>query len=199
MKKAGNTWIPDNDDYFASYFAASDVFEQKNLDIALSFVKKFDLAVDCGAHVGSWSRYMGRRFHTVVAYEPNPENYECLLKNCPQVFIKKYNVGLSDKPEKGSLAGGNNTGCWHVVEGDDVELIRLPDFGALDFIKIDVEGYEKKVLMGAEMQLIKYRPVVLIEEKALPHKPLNYDARHYLESLGFVELARSGRDVIFGY
>ena len=32
-----------------------------------------------------------------------------------------------------------------------------------DFIKIDVEGHEKKVLEGAESTLAQYKPVLLVE------------------------------------
>jgi Methyltransferase FkbM domain len=76
-------------------------------------------------------------------------------------------------------------------------MIALPDFGALDFLKLDLEGYETDALEGCVDQLKRYRPVVLIEEKNLPHKALDYSARRLLESLDFREVARSGRDVVF--
>lgn len=199
MIKAGNTWVSDGDAYFANYFQGSDTFEQANLDLALSFVKKFDVAVDCGAHVGSWTRYMSSKFDFVAAFEPNPANYECLLLNAPFNNVVPFPMGLSDSTGNADLAGGNNSGCWHVVPGDSIKLITLPDFGALDFIKIDVEGLEDKVIRGAIGQIRKYRPIVLIEEKNLPHKPLDYSARSILELNGYKELAKSGRDVIFGY
>jgi FkbM family methyltransferase len=200
MKLAGNTFIPDGDSYFANYFKGSDVFEQENLDLALSFVKNFDVAIDGGAHVGSWTRYLSSRFNLVAAYEPNPVNFECLVLNtmdCKNVVLSKF--GLSDQDESGALADGNNSGCWHVVEGKDIRLRKLDDYGGLDFLKLDVEGYEDKALNGAFNLLIKYRPVVIIEEKDLPHKPCDYKARKMLESIRYQEAARSGRDVIFTY
>jgi len=199
VKLSGNTWVPDADTYFQNYFQGSDVFEQANLDLALSYVRSFDVAVDGGAHVGSWTRYMADRFSLVAAFEPNQQNFDCLVMNtydCNNVILSK--CGLSVMEHGGSLASGNNTGCWHVTEGNDIRLIALPDFGALDFIKLDIEGYEYNALLGAVKQLRKYNPIVLIEEKDLPHKPLDYDARTLLESIGYRELDRSGRDVIFG-
>ena len=58
MKLAGNTYLPDNDEFFVNYFKLGDVFERKSLDIAIEHVKKWDVAVDGGAHVGSWSRFL---------------------------------------------------------------------------------------------------------------------------------------------
>jgi hypothetical protein len=117
--------------------------------------------------------------------------------DCNNVVLSK--VGLTDRQNSHcSLAQGNNSGCWHAVEGNDVRLSILPDFGALDFVKLDIEGYEYQAIEGMSHQLIKYRPIVIIEEKELPHKPLNYDARRFLTTIGYKELARSGKDVIFG-
>jgi FkbM family methyltransferase len=200
MLRAGNTWVPDGDPYFANYFKGADVFELDNLELALSFVKNFKVAVDGGAHVGSWTRHLSYKFDLVAAFEPNHHNFECLVLNtleCNNVVLSR--VGLSDMDEEVALAHGNNSGCWHAVKGKGVKLSPLPDYGALDFVKLDLEGYEEKALIGMLSQLQKYRPVVLIEEKDLPHQPLNYSARLLLQNLGYKELATSGRDVIFGH
>lgn len=200
MKLANNTYVPDGDNYFSNYFQGSDVFEQENLDLALSFVKHFNVAIDGGAHVGSWTRYMSNKFECVVAFEPNPVNFECLVLNtaeCNNVILSKFGLGATE--HTGSLSQGNNSGCWHVVSGTDIKLRKLPDFGSLDFVKLDIEGFEGFALTGMYSQLQRYKPIVLIEEKDLPHKPLDYDARRVLESLGYKELAAIGRDVIFGH
>jgi len=38
------------------------------------------------------------------------------------------------------------------------------DYTDIGFIKIDVEGYEYKVLLGAKETIKKYRPVLLVEQ-----------------------------------
>ncbi|MFM9007877.1 MAG: FkbM family methyltransferase, partial [Bacteroidota bacterium] len=43
------------------------------------------------------------------------------------------------------------------------EYVRLHAFAKVDFIKIDVEGYEMEVLIGAEHVLRKFHPVLCIE------------------------------------
>ena len=37
--------------------------------------------------------------------------------------------------------------------------------GAVDLLKIDVEGYEYEVLLGAEKLVRRLRPVVVVEQK----------------------------------
>jgi hypothetical protein len=198
MKLAGNTYVPDGDSYFSNYFKGSDVFEQANVDLALTFVEGFGVAVDGGAHVGSWTRYLAGKFDLVAAFEPNPQNFDCLVMNtmdCNNVILSKF--GLSATEHTGSLSQGNNSGCWHVDIGDDIKLRPMPDFGGLDFVKLDIEGFEDLALIGMYAQLEKYSPVVIIEEKDLPHKKQDYAARKVLESLGYQEKAKVGRDVIF--
>ena len=198
MKKHGNTWLPDGDTFFPRYFDQVDVFEGQNLLTALQFVKGWSVAVDGGAHVGSWSRYMSKLFSTVAAFEPHPDNFECLQANVWGLEnVRCFNVALGKEPGEMALAAGNNGGCWHRVEGAGVQVVTLPDFGALDFLKLDIEGFEADVIEGASELIEKYRPVVLIEEKALPHKPLDYAARRLLEQMKYKEVARCGRDVVF--
>jgi hypothetical protein len=197
MKKVGNTWLPDGDSFFPAYFEKSDVFEQINLDAALFHVKRWGVAVDGGAHVGSWSRYMASRFQTVVAFEPHPENFACLTANCVPHGVICVPAAIGAERGCIGLESGNNSGCWHAVPGGKLPMIRLPDFGALDFLKLDLEGFEYEALVGCYSQLERYRPVVLIEEKDLPHKRLDYRARKLLEGMGYRQVAASGRDVVF--
>lgn len=200
MQLVNNTFVPDGDNYFLNYFKGSDVFEQENLDLALSFVNKFEVAIDGGAHVGSWTRYMANKFNLVAAFEPNKDNFDCLVLNtadCNNVILSKF--GLSTMERTGSLSQGNNSGCWYVTDGDDIKLRPMPDFGALDFVKLDIEGFEFDALFGMVEQLDFYRPIVLIEEKDLPHKKQDYAARKLLEQIGYKQLAAIGRDVIFGH
>ena len=55
--------------------------------------------------------------------------------------------------------------------GEDVRVVALDDIGfaKVDFIKLDVEGFEAQVLNGARELITQFRPVMLIEHiKAKP-------------------------------
>ena len=53
------------------------------------------------------------------------------------------------------MEGLNNAECFKL---DDFE------FEDIDFIKIDVEGFEKKVIQGAFKTILKYNPLLVIEQ-----------------------------------
>jgi FkbM family methyltransferase len=200
MQKRGNTFVPDGDTYFGPIFEGVDVFEGKNLATGLKYVTEWECAVDGGAHVGSWTRALCDKFTTVYAFEPNSDNYACLLQNAPQAEARRSALG--QRYGHVGLAGGNNSGCWHVTEGEQVTVMPLDEFRPLwalrvGYLKLDVEGYEWYALAGAKKLLRRCSPVVQIEEKVLPHGYACPTARSLLEDIGYKEVDRAGRDVIF--
>ena len=127
--------------------------------------------IDIGAHHGQYTlraaRILGPRHGRVIAFEPTPSNAARLLHNARLSALTNFDLycfALSD-------AGGvlrmiqpfaNNTGGAHLAaEGaaDDDSAVRLhvavrpfadvahhiPE-AALDLVKVDVEGHEKRVL-----------------------------------------------------
>lgn len=202
MFRAGNLWVPDGDTYFAPIFKGGDVFEFGNLLAGLAHVKEWGCAVDGGAHVGSWTRYLATKFDRVIAFEPQFHNYECLAANVrDRINVRIFRNALGDRAGEFGLAPGNNTGCWHIADGDGVSVVPLDMFNLANvgYLKLDVEGYEWHALMGGLSTLNRCRPVVQIEEKKLSHSYDAPTARELLEGLGYREVARSGRDVIFVY
>ena len=50
----------------------------------------------------------------------------------------------------------------------------------IDFIKLDVEGYEEKILKGSKNTILKYKPTVVIEQNKD-----NFDAKKLIETWGY--------------
>ncbi|MGE0192622.1 MAG: FkbM family methyltransferase [Planctomycetota bacterium] len=130
------------------------------------------VAVDVGANIGYWTLFLCSRVGTsgqVVAYEPSPENLPELEANIArnglaQVTVRPVAVGA--RAGVVSFLSGINGG---VAEGDGgphlcpvVTLDELRD-RPVDFVKIDVEGYEGAVLEGARELIRRQRPVLWIE------------------------------------
>ena len=198
MHLVKNTWIPE-DQYFSEIFSRVDVFDLKSLRGGLRFVSRFNLCIDGGAHVGSWSRYLSFLFKVVLAFEPEPENYECLIRNVPE-NVGIYNSALGPKMGFASLLPGINSGCFHIHEGSSTKVVTIDSFNleSLDYLKLDVEGFEWAALKGGEESIKRFKPVVQIEEKKLRHYYKSpQTAREFLEELGYKEVLKINNDVVF--
>lgn len=141
-----------------------------NLD-ELDFLRQHTPAggtfVDVGANVGTFALVMARHVGTegkVVAIEPHPLTFGRLSFNhgaskAPQVRLVQAAAGDSD----GELmieSGGGNLGATHVATGPaSNDAIKVPSLrltrileeagvGQVDSLKIDVEGFEDRVLIG---------------------------------------------------
>ena len=144
----------------------------------LQYLEKFDflgsVIVDVGAHIGNHSIYLASftNCDKVFAFEPNKKTYSILVKNIKDNKlgnkIKTFNVALGDKPGKVSIreALGGKLGSSQVVEGDEIEVKTLDSLlkdDKVSLIKIDVEGYEAHVLIGAQDTLKNHSPYLVIE------------------------------------
>ena len=141
-------------------------------DWAMPYVKQFRTYIDIGAHDGDTCIDLVNTFQRVYAFEPNPES----IKAIPDT-IKKFPFALGNKKEELVLTipdnGYNNNKHGSIVRHQSgirqysVSLKTLDgfEFKEVDLIKIDVEGMELQVLEGSMQTLMKWRPVVLFENK----------------------------------
>ena len=141
-----------------------------NLD-ELDFLRQHTPAggtfVDVGANVGTFALVMAQQVGTsgkVVAIEPHPMTFARLSFNhaashATQVRLVQAAAGETD----GELmieSGGGNLGATHVVTGPaSADAIKVPSLrltrildeagvNQVDSLKIDVEGFEDRVLIG---------------------------------------------------
>lgn len=215
MKKAGSMWVLEQDTYFPPIFEyTNDKFENEHLDIALKFVNDRRWALDIGAHYGSWTRQMAEEFGFVVAFELRPEIYTCLQKNTDMYSnVQILNVAVGEKRGYVKCKNGeehfDNIGCNAIdpnpVGDCNIEMVNLDDFTEgmqIDFIKIDVEGYELRVLEGARETLLLNKPIVLLEDNGRS-EDFNIprgSVIQYASSLGMhVKEVLRGRDYILGW
>lgn len=78
---------------------------------------------------------------------------------------------------KGLSENARNANVAAVVTAKVVQLIQLDDFfngTKVDFVKIDVEGFELSVLLGMAGMVKKYQPVIMVEVQADHQKIQNY-------------------------
>lgn len=153
------------------------VAKQKKLTIAEKYLAPFrkfvpvgGTVVDAGAmigdHTATYAEWVGPNGY-VYAFEPNPEAFECLsynMRNLQQVRV--YEFGLSDSHEMCKLNLSPNAGASHLSnELGTVIMLTLDNlpFNRMDFLKIDAEGFETRILNGAKETIDRFRPAMLIE------------------------------------
>lgn len=171
MKEVQGWWLPDDETHIEEYFnsikaAAYQPLHQQN---AVKFCQQFRTAVDIGAHVGLWARGLTEKFGKVVCFEPNPEFAEILLVNAPKVnVVHQYALGEREGLVELKITP-ENTGSTHVARGatGNTPMKPLDDFNLsdVDFVKIDVEGFELEVVKGGYETLKRNSPVIIVEQK----------------------------------
>jgi FkbM family methyltransferase len=211
--KIMESWaVPAADNYTIAKMHGGDVLQRKHLDRAMSFVEKRRLAVDGGAHVGTWTRKMSKWFERVISFEPSAESFECLVYNVKDrdnIDLRNQALGNGPGRVRMTLEGfdkaieSGNTMAMFVAEGDEVERISLDslELDCVDFLKLDVEGSEMNAMLGAEETLKRCKPVVLFEDKDHGRR-YGYGREapsELLMSLGAVWLDTAGCDQIWGW
>jgi FkbM family methyltransferase len=147
-------------------------------------LKKGDVALDIGANMGCHSLPMAKMVGEtgrVIAFEPMPWARKKLASNIALNSFSNLQVvpmGLSDSAGRTMIhfrsswsldAKGMSFEDPTSTEKCAVEMVRLDDFlrgqnvARIDFIKLDVDGFELKVLRGARATLESQHPVILME------------------------------------
>lgn len=172
------------------------MYEYNKQIIFSKIIKEKSIVYDIGAHAGFhsllFSTLVGPKGR-VFAFEPSPRNNYYLkqhltLNHCDNAEIIEAAVG--DKDGITFLEEGPTSGMGHLsTKGNfTVKMVGLDNFVARneipppDFIKINVEGAELKVLIGAQEVLTDYGPQILLST----HSPeLHRECRKFLETLNY--------------
>lgn len=174
---------------------------ERRFAVIEKYLKQRRLAIDVGAHIGTYASKMAGMFETVHAFEPAKRNYDLLVANTAcygNVTQHNYAVGASHGEAYFHIAGKSLSHHISIEPTDTVVQVRRLDafkFECCDFLKVDVEGYEYFVLYGAVDLIRDHRPLVMIEEKFDPQR----QASAFLVSLGYREVARIKHDRVFRY
>ena len=134
------------------------------------------IVIDAGANIGFFSLYaakLGAR--RIYAFEPVKDTYANLKKNISKngyggVCIP-INKALGDKNKKGKIyfaqcSDAEASICFHKEnsKSQPIDIVSIDSFmknkGRIDFIKIDTEGYEKNILVGAKKTIARYKPIL---------------------------------------
>jgi len=164
----------------------------------ISDALRLEAFVDVGAYKGYYSVRMAKRCRQVVAFEPNPENRRILEENVrlnglDNVTIHPCAVGEGRYKARlyPSASGSTLLEGYVKAEPVEVEVVPLDEVvDRADVIKVDVEGYEAKVVEGARRLIERLKPTLVIEHHDFRHyKVRSYEeVSSYLKGLGYIEL-----------
>jgi len=152
-------------------------------------IQKDDVLIDCGANMGMFTALASKKGAEVYAIEPTDylnDNYLDVIANENQrISTYKYALINTNEVQKFKINSNNmsantlkQTGlCRELTEEIDVQGITLDTFvkkhnlPRVDFIKADIEGAERYMLMGARQVLKEFAPKLSICTYHLPDDP----------------------------
>jgi len=135
--------------------------------------------VDVGSHIGFYTMGLAPGFQRVIAFEPSRFRYAWLRRNAvlnDYDHVQCEHIALGDTVGIATLNVPSYEGGLHspasevaeqltIIDQYDVPVEVLDHRGLtdVDLLKIEVEGFEIKVLLGATQTIVASRPVILIE------------------------------------
>lgn len=131
--------------------------------------------IDGGANIGNHSVFFNHHCPSEKVYsiEIHPDIYNTLVNNLDNNSCSKcipINIGLNDCDKNVKLSDlcETNIGMTHIISEDgDIPVKKLddiiPENENVTLIKLDIEGYEKNALMGAEQIIKRCKPIVIAE------------------------------------
>ena len=139
----------------------------------VSYTKYFepsadDIVADIGAHIGTFTTAWAPRVQTVYSFEPQPETFATLKENIkPFDNVVAYNTAISDYIGEARMSLNASTINDIHCTDESYAIVPVTTLDSIlpraDFLKIDVEGEEIKVLRGAKDLLSKYKPKIAME------------------------------------
>jgi FkbM family methyltransferase len=140
-------------------------------------IRSGDVVLDCGGHIGTFARFaLERGARQVVSIEPDKSNAACYRMNLEQEIgagrAVVVEAGLWDQPgslrftpdEKGNSGSGlvSQAGKLEIRTATIDSVVEELGLDRVDFIKMDIEGAERRALAGGAAVLGRWAPRMAI-------------------------------------
>lgn len=191
------------------YWRGLEGHEAETVGPFLEIARSARITVDVGANTGIFTLLAGAAnpASNVIAFEPLPHLSHALRQNIQlngwdqrmrvvmkavtdRVDMAAFHVPRVDVPTSASL----NRNGFRGLDGDVIDVqtttldASLADETRVDLVKIDVEGFEDRVLSGMSGILARSRPVIVVEcNPDGPHREMEQilnDQRYVFYHLG---------------
>lgn len=181
-----------------------------NIEEVIPYLPENYTFIDIGANTGLFTKMiLDKRpdYHLIHMFEPIEEyELECVSKFSDYENIYVHHIGMSDITET-KMIKMDSTNLGYNKIGDDgnlqINLINFTDFANktflnnVDFIKIDTEGYDTKVLKGMEewIRLTDKKPVIYFERGWDIEDELD-TVHNYINNIGYKKFIECKHDYL---
>jgi FkbM family methyltransferase len=190
---------------FLNYVYPLSIIDQYH---AKEFIKDGDYILDCGANIGIFSLYAAylNENGKIYAIEPVKETAEIMQRLLDFFEVKNVKIirkAVGDEKKKAfinivpyQLCFGISTlldvnyGIKEEIEVDTIDnIVKEEKIEKVDFIKMDIEGYERYALKGAIETIKKHKPIIALsthladDKKVLPEIVKNADNNYEVKLL----------------
>ncbi|MGH7797417.1 MAG: FkbM family methyltransferase [Candidatus Binatia bacterium] len=130
--------------------------------------------IDLGAYIGVSTAYFAQRYPRarVLAVEPDPDNYACLVRNAANLDADRVRIVRSCISNKKGMVRFDTSGLgWarHIVEDGGIvvpcltiaDLLEQHEIDRADILKMDIEGAERFAFEIADQWLNRVRWIMM--------------------------------------
>ncbi len=185
--KVGNYIINGfNNEYIFETIKKTEMFYENDLLINWDkYIQKHSVILDIGANIGNHSICWCKNASKIYAFEPQTDNFKLLTANildnninnvftinkCVGKNASKATISFIDDKNMGSTSFKYDEEATNFIEVTSVDIfVEENNINKIDFIKIDTEGFEIDVLLGALQTITFNKPVLWVEIKLDTYK-----------------------------
>ena len=174
-----------NDQGISTELQIYESHEPLTTHLMINELKEDMVCIDLGSNIGYYavieSNIIGES-GKIFAIEPSPINFPILklnLENQKKNNFVAYNIGIGDKNEEMEFIISAKSNWSRIrmnnekINSED-KVIKIPvktlnsfvnenDIKKIDILRMDVEGFEYNIIVGANNVLEKYKPKIFVE------------------------------------
>lgn len=194
--KNGKTyWIESGDTMYSERLTHGQ-YQKRNWDFVQTLLSQYRRCIDVGSNNACNAIHYAQRFEWVECFEPTQLAQELWRRTVKDNGVKNVTLHTSALGEYTGTTeilihernGGHNhlthydknsraTGTTKAKQTVRVATLDSYAFETVDFIKVDVEGYELFVLQGALQTILHNRPIIQLEIVDAQCRRFNYSRR----------------------
>jgi len=185
------------DDKYVGQRIALEKYEPYLTKLMLSKIKTGDVILDIGANIGYYAVLFADKVGKkgkVIAIEPDPINFEILQKNIKN--NKLFNVvavqaAVGNENKKMEIYESKENYGDHRMWGNGPtkpvfcrrldDLLKELEYKKIDFIKMDVQGFETEVIEGGKNMIEKNKPIIFFEYWPWGNKKAGSDIKKMMD------------------